>query len=160
MNKTTPTVIKNRHLPLYEYLEILQIEYLSYMIRSKVYPIEQHRNYWKGAMENIKVKIEQISERNSLCNMFTDKNIETVIREKFYINKTPSFQYRNEEFRKKWEYWDNFNYYLKNSEVRVELESETVIGKIVDYTVGFNYIYVNVEGITSKYLITQVYRIL
>lgn len=152
-------ITKNRHLPLYEYLEILQIEYLSYQLRSKVYPIEQHRNYWRGAMEKKKKTILEISDRNKIGNIFNDRQMEEQIREKFYEFGVPNFQYRNEDFRDRWEYWDRFNYYLKGSEVRVESESGTSIGRIVDYTVGHSYIYVMIEGIPTKFSITQVYRI-
>lgn len=151
---------KDRHLPLYEYLNRLQIEYFSYQLRSKIYPIEFHKSFWKSTMEKKKKNIEELSTRNRIGNIFNDGDIERQFKEKFFEFGVPNFQYRDEEFRNRWEKWDKFNYYARGSEVRVETEKETMFGKVVDYEVGNSYLYVMIEGSSLKFSVTQVHRIL
>lgn len=160
MTETTTNPRKTRNLPIYDFLEILQLEYISFKIRRLTYPIPKHKLFWQGIMEAKKKKIEEISSKNKLPNIFNDPYIEEQVESKFYINSTPNFLYRDEDFRKRWEEWDLYNYYAKNQQVSVETDEGSKVGYIVDYKTRDPYIYVNIEGIQNKYSIVKVRRIL
>lgn len=109
---------KSRNIPLTEYYSVLQIEWLSYHIRRKLYRkdfIESYNRICSGKKD----KIDGISKKNCLPSIFTDK----VYRDK-YISQLipdfgiPNFQYKDKETEAKMKRWDIFYYFSKGTSVK------------------------------------------
>lgn len=64
--------MEKRNISALEYLIALQIEFLLYAMRSKIYPYNKDREKFKNIMDYKKSKIEDISKKNHLLNIFTD----------------------------------------------------------------------------------------
>lgn len=62
----------SRNISTLQYFNVLQMEYILYEIRSKIYPYNKDREKFKGVMEFKKKKIFDISIKNSLKNIFSD----------------------------------------------------------------------------------------
>jgi len=125
---------KSRHQSLYDFLQALQLEYVSAELRSKIYTSNSDKRYYKRVMSHKKEKIEDISLRNDLNTIFTDdsvkKEVYALTHTKFGI---PTFVYRNDEDKAKFEESDLLNYFSVGSEVKIQGDDESVeIGIIVD----------------------------
>ena len=135
--ETKRTTTKSRHLSTYEYYEIVQIEYICAILRAKIYPKPQDKEYWNKVATSKKVVIENISERNrQLPSIFTDSDLESALQRRVYRENTyPIFVYKNEEQKLNQEYLDLCYYYGKGSDVRFldEDSGEYVVGKVKEY---------------------------
>ena len=76
--------MKDRDIPIYDFLEILQKEYFYYEYRTKIYPIKEDRENFKKVMEFKKAKILDISNKNGLNNIFNNEEKLIKIRESFF----------------------------------------------------------------------------
>lgn len=65
-------MIKSRHISFEETLRSLENEYISNLIRSKIYLLSQDIKHYKKVMEIKKEKIESIGKRKGLKTMFND----------------------------------------------------------------------------------------
>lgn len=103
---------------LLEYLEILQLEYFSYLFRSKIYELP---HYIKMAQDIAKLKEEKIKSigfRSGENNIFTNKDIYYCFYKNMFLNDKglPNFKYPLEkEIAMK--YWDKVYTFKKDSEV-------------------------------------------
>lgn len=121
----------SRNIPLTELYSQLQLEYLSYFLRSKIYCKDFAENY-KNVCQVKKEKIEKMSSRNFLPSIFND----TVTRERYlekFLNKTgtPEFTYRDEVIRFKMERWDRNYYFCKGTSVKLTVDSYTILGVVL-----------------------------
>lgn len=113
---------------------------------------------------NAKAKhIRDISERNSLPNIFNDDIVREKYKSKVYpISGFPNFHYgsmrsdQREEFVEK----DRNYYYKSGSEVRVDTESGPTIGKILRTIFESEKVVVAIEGEESTHCISNITRIL
>jgi len=125
---------KSRDLSNYQFLEILQTEWLVADLRAKIYFRHKDKEYWKKVKEGKRVKIEDISERNNLPSIFTDEGLRKDFEKKVYnLTSIPNFIYRNEEDRQEQEYYDLMYYFNKNSDVRIDFFGEIKVGKVLEY---------------------------
>jgi len=123
---------KSRHLSYYEYLQKLQLEYIVAELRKKIYPSLKDKKYYLKLMESKKNTIEDICERNSLQNIFSDKKIKKEKYSKIYnIISYPNFLYRDKEEQLKFEQKDKAYYYMKDTDFKVSINSEDRVGKLV-----------------------------
>lgn len=124
---------KSRKISFMEYFENLQREYIVSELRSKIYPNEKDKKYYiEREMAGKRLKIEDISYRNNLENIFSSP----FMKRKFYAEIYPStglpnFIYRDESDRKKREKLDIYNYFSKNTLVTVIYNECCLKGKIV-----------------------------
>lgn len=125
---------KSRHQSLYEYLECLQLEYITCELRKKVYFKRKDKSYYSKTMDRKKIKIEDIAERNHLPTIFNDDKIKEGMYSLVYKEHGyPEFIYNSEEDKVEFLEKDKENYYLKGSEVRVLMEDGYVeVGTIED----------------------------
>lgn len=161
-NKATNTP-KSRHLPILEYYEILQMEYLNAELRKKIYSRLKDKNYWAKVMDGKKETIIKLAEKNSLPSIFSDDTMLREFQKKLYKDiGAPNFIYKDEKNRQEQEYWDLIYYFAKSSDVRVEVNGEMKTGKITKEFIpykDFN-VTVTIEGEEKTYSISIVTRIL
>lgn len=76
--------MKSRNISILEFLENLQLEYLLYELRSKIYPKKEDKIKYKKIMQFKEDKIFDICSKNNLRNIFNDGEILNEIESKFY----------------------------------------------------------------------------
>lgn len=128
---------KSRHQTLNEFFEILQQEFIICELRAKIYPLEKHKEYWRGLMLKKKEKIIDIAKKNSLFSIFDDDRIKLDYDRKIIPEiGFPNFIYKDDAQRLLQEKWDIHNYYLPGTEVKVydkdSLKMRNGVIKIVD----------------------------
>lgn len=75
---------KSRDISILDFLENLQLEYLLYELRSKIYPKKDDKQKYKEIMQFKEDKIFDICSKNNLRNIFNDGEILQEIESKFY----------------------------------------------------------------------------
>ena len=145
-------VSKTRNLPLSDFFEKLQEEYIVAELRKKIYPKARDKEFYGKVMEFKKEKIKDIVLRNCLPSIFTSE----VLRQRCYHNiyknsGFPNFIYKDEYERDQLEIFDRINYYEINTDIKIDVAGEVDIkfGRIVD--VDFNLKKVLVEEKSKKY---------
>lgn len=74
----------NRNLSILDYLKQLQLEYLLYELRLKIYPKSDDKRKFKEIIDYKENKILDICKKNSLDNMFNNGEILKEIESEFY----------------------------------------------------------------------------
>lgn len=121
---------KSRDISLVDLYSNLQLEYISYFVRSKIYCKDHTENYKKVCKQKFE-KIDIISRKNNLISIFND--VETKLK---YINKflnatgEPNFTYKDDEIRQKMSKWDNFYFFNKGTSVKFVINGEVKLGVI------------------------------
>ena len=120
-----------RNIAIIEYLERLQLEYFVSELRSKIYPRVRDKKYYRRVMDGKREKIEDISEKNGIPNIFNSKKIQKQFRSNVYLPEgLPCFHYFNEEKRRGLEEPDFSNYYQIGSDVKIKTAEGIELGKI------------------------------
>jgi len=157
---------KTRDLPMVDYLEILQKEYVVMEIRAKIYPTSKDKTYYKGIMSHKRAKIEDISKRNSIPSIFNDTGMKNYIDEKIInVRGIPNFIYRDKMAKDKYEQRDVAAYFHPGADVKVytsDKDSDFKFGKIESYEPGSNHVLVVLRGESTSNMkhVDQVTRIL
>jgi hypothetical protein len=79
MNAESP-----RNISILEYFKILQLEYLLYELRTKIYPFKRDKEKYKKVVDFKIDKINNIAEKNSLTTIFDDDEKRKSIEKEFY----------------------------------------------------------------------------
>lgn len=151
---------KNRHLPLYNFFEALQLEFLVADLRFKIFPRPKDKEYWKKVKENKKSKIEDIAVRNGLDTIFSNPERWTKKQAELFPNgEKPAFAYRDLSQQQELGYWDEYYYFKIGEYVRVM--NEDIIGKITSFKPFDTYLLVtDDDGNEFKVETNQVRRII
>jgi hypothetical protein len=121
---------KNRDIPLSEFYYNLQIEYLSYFLRSKIYCKPFSENYFK-ICEAKKEKIERISVKNNLPSIFNSDFSKNKFLERFMVEwGPPNFAYKDEEIQFKMQCWDRHYFFSKGVSVKFILDGKVLTASI------------------------------
>lgn len=148
------------NLSTLQYLEKLNTEWWINNFRRKIYPKIKDKEYYKRVCDLKKNRIIEISERNSITNMFEDTVKMEAINARFKVEGgIPLFEGLTN--------LDLINYYLPGNDCRVHLGNAggkpiIFFGKIKNFYKESNSVQVLIEGdLTSKtFLINKVSRIL
>jgi hypothetical protein len=158
---------KDRDIPITEYLDVLQKEFLVAEIRHKIYSKINDKQFWEKVMKGKKRKIEDICFRNKIDNIFTsDEEKRRMYSVVYNEHGLPNFNYKDDVQRfgngeyPGLEQTDIENYYSFDSEVRVDVNGKRVFGKITGYTENRELILVESESIEVQYERELVTRIL
>lgn len=117
MNGNNKVRSKSRNLSTGEYFEIVQKEYIVAMLRSKIYPSPNDKQYWKRVMDYKKQRIDEIAERNGLKSIFNDEETRKAVNSVMYNeHNVPIFM--NDQ--------DKRNYYMSGSEFQYNGELWTL----------------------------------
>lgn len=123
---------KDRDIPITDFYTNLQLEYLSYYMRGKVYKRSEDLKKFADICEKKREKIEGLSRKNCLPNIFNNE----LYRER-YINLfigefgLPQFQYRDDYQRKVKGMWDKKYYFDEGVNVKVNINDLVDVGVIV-----------------------------
>jgi len=124
-------VEKSRNLSLVEFYSLLQLEWISYFVRSKIYK-RDFADYYKKICKDKKEKIFSISRKNCLPNIFEDKNYLQKYLDQFLVDfGIPEFQYKDDKVKNKMSPWDRFYYFDKGVSVKFIRENKIEMGEIV-----------------------------
>lgn len=126
---------KSRNQSLFDFLECLQLEYITAELRSKIYPSSNDKKYYRKVMRYKREKIEDIAQRNDLPTIFSSKDgkANEMYKQVYAKFGVPSFQYKDTADREKFEYNDLINYFIVDAEVKVLREDGDVdVAIIVD----------------------------
>ena len=75
---------KDRHISILEYFNRLQLEFLLYELRSKIYPSSEDKIKFKRVLQFKKDKIEDISKKNMLISIFDDENLKRQMTDELF----------------------------------------------------------------------------
>lgn len=107
----------SRDIPLAELYSALQMEFIAYFVRSKIYRKDFADNYIK-VCDQKRVKVDNISARNSLPSIFTNSDIKEKYIKKFIgLSGTPAFTYKDSDIKYKMERWDRFYYFCPGTSI-------------------------------------------
>lgn len=129
--------LKSRDIPVNDLFYYLQLEWISYNIRSKIYERGIDIKRFTDICKMKKEKIDMFSLRNSVPSIFSKKERMEKYLNEFYSNEntTPKFQYtpKNKESLSKWDK----NYFYKaglfvyfNGELVQILTNDTLNNKV------------------------------
>lgn len=123
---------KDRNIPITDFYTNLQLEYLSYYMRGKVYKRPEDLKKFADICEKKREKIEGLSRKNCLPNIFNNE----LYRER-YINLfigefgLPQFQYRDDYQRKVKGMWDRKYYFGEGVNVKVNINDLVDVGVVM-----------------------------
>lgn len=123
---------KDRDIPITDFYTNLQLEYLSYYMRGKVYKRPEDLKKFADICEKKREKIEGLSRKNCLPNIFNNE----LYRER-YINLfigefgLPQFQYRDDYQRKVKGMWDRKYYFGEGVNVKVNINDLVDVGVVM-----------------------------
>jgi len=125
---------KSRNQSLFDFLQCLQLEYITAEIRSKILSSNSDKRYYRKVMGYKKEKIQDIALRNGLPTIFSDNSTKQEMYSKVHTNSgCPNFVYRDEEEKQTYHYRDITNYFCVGAEVSIEDEDGKVsVGVIQD----------------------------
>lgn len=131
---------KSRSIPLMDYYEILQFEFLSYYFRYMLYERDIDRKKYFEFCKKKMATIENFERRSCFPSIFKNKEYFDKKFKKF-LNETglPNFTYRDEYQKTHLGYWDKI-YYFNIGNLVIYRDSEWIIkenlchfGKDVDF---------------------------
>ena len=123
---------KDRDIPITDFYTNLQLEYLSYYMRGKIYKRPEDLKKFADICEKKREKIEGLSRKNCLPNIFNNE----LYRER-YINLfigefgLPQFQYRDDYQRKVKGMWDRKYYFGEGVNVKVNINDLVDVGVVM-----------------------------
>jgi hypothetical protein len=155
-------VKKSRHLPILDFYENLQVEFIQADLRHKIYPKLKDKAYWGRVKEGKRATIEKLAEKNMLPSIFTDESMLRQFEKRVYRDVSyPLFTYRDENHKMEQEYYDLKYYYNQGADVRIDIDGEVFTGKITKEYIPFNQqLSITVKGKEEKYALKFVTRIL
>lgn len=124
---------RSRKLTIYEFFEILQIEFIVAELRVKIYERHSDKEYWRKVMEGKRKTIEDIAQRNGLPTIFSDDDMKRDFEYRVYKDNIPKFYYRSEEHRLRQEFNDLSYYFKAGVEVRIDLGGDVQVGTVKNY---------------------------
>lgn len=118
---------KSRSIPLQEYISRLQLEYLSYFIRSKIFEQPFNEKYSEFCKKK-KETIEGFSLKNGRPCIFNDDNIRNKYIKEFFGDGfgLPLFQYRDEYQKQNIGFYDKKYYFPEGIIVMYNNEEYTI----------------------------------
>jgi len=139
--------LKSRDLPILDYFNILQREYLVSMLRAKIYQ-EPWRGRYSQIAEQKREKIDDIATRNTLPSIFDDTQVKREMYKQVYTKGYPNFIYRDSKDENKRSKYDFYSYYSPQSDVIVDHDKskDLLIGKVVSANFDAKTVTVEIEG--------------
>lgn len=138
---------KSRNLSIFEFFEILQLEYMTAELRKRIYPKPADKRYYTKVMSFKKDKIADIASRNTLPSIFNSVEEKRNLYRKFYNEKgLPNFVYRNDQDEEKFAPQDREHYYSQGAEVKVHTDEGIIVGEIYEVNFSKSIIFVKPRG--------------
>lgn len=115
----------SRKLPINEFLKVLQLEYLSYVLRSKIYERPEFIKMSEEIAKKKREKIENLAKKFRLLSIFDSREAFMLFLNQDFLQEfgLPKIQYgTNIERNKSVSYWDK--YYILKEGRRVSFKNE------------------------------------
>lgn len=122
----------NRNLSILDYLKQLQLEYLLYELRIKIYPKSSDKKKFKEILDYKENKIIDICKKNNLHNMFNNGEILKEIENDFYdqFNNPQNLSKRDKYFY----FWIGSDFSFKGRGVKlVSYDLQSLTCRVRDY---------------------------
>lgn len=125
---------KSRKLGIYEFFEILQIEWIVADLRLRLYPKEKDKAYWKKVRDGKRKTIDEIADKNKLPTMFNDSSLKADMESRVFRESSfPDFHYKDANNEMSQSVYDLMYYYSKDADVRCTVLGETKVGKVKSF---------------------------
>jgi hypothetical protein len=142
----TSLLPKTRIIPIGDFYERLQLEYLCYKFRELIYQRPFDKKKFIDICLKKKEKIDQIALENCLPTIFNHTGQQEKYLKRFFREKgLPAFCYRDEYQARVKGYWDVFYYFVNGSSVRFVEKSEVEIGKVKECIVKENKVLIEMD---------------
>lgn len=113
---------KTRQISNYEFFEILQYEFLSYFLRSKIYERDCDISFFTETCNKKREKIQKLCIANCTKTIFSCPDKKKKYIENFLNNGgLPNFQYRDDYQKRIKGYWDKIFYTKYKSIINEQL---------------------------------------
>lgn len=139
--------MKDRNISIADYLSRLQIEYIIYELRSKIYPAAEDKEKFKEVMGLKRMKIEDISEKNNLQTIFTSTLIKNNLMNSLFEDK-----FVPDDFHGK----DKYFYLYKNT----DFSYKGNIVKLISYDLHYETAIIATNGKQTEVNLVEIRRIL
>ncbi len=131
-------MIKDRDQTVSQFLDSLQQEYFISEIRSKIYPKEKDKRYYKKLMKYKREKIEKIQSMHSLLTIFNSEELRNEYIHCIYPDVgLPKFDMNEQDIR---------NYFSNGSLVKINENGTIKTGIIMSSDLKNNIIAVKLRG--------------
>ena len=120
---------KSRSIPLQEYISILQLEYLSYKVRSQIFD-KPFSDKYKEFCDKKKETIESFSLKQGRKCIFNDQHMFDKYTEEFFGDGhgIPDFKYRDDYQRDNIGFYD-IKYYFSEGTVVIYQDEEWAVSR-------------------------------
>ena len=136
-----------RHLSTYQYLQILQLEYIVTELRKKIYVKRKDKDFYKRVLEGKRKKIKDICLRNSLPSIFIEDDAKSKCYGEVYRPfGYPEFHYKNDEQIQEFKAKDFYYYYYKGADFKVKDEEQTLVGTLISVDEEAEVAYIKLKG--------------
>ena len=140
-------ISKTRNLSTYDYLQILQVEYIVAELRKKVYVKKKDKDFYKRVLDGKEKKIKDICLRNSLPSIFEDSRVKSECYSHVYPTVGyPDFHYKNDEQVQEFKAKDFYYYFYKGADFRLIEEGVTKVGTLVSVDEENQIAYIKLKG--------------
>lgn len=152
----------SRKLPINEFLKVLQLEYLSYVLRSLIYERPEFIKMSEEIAKKKKEKIENLAKKFRLLSIFDSQEAFALFLNKEFLQEfgLPKIQYGTDvERNKSVSYWDKYYVFREGKKVAYKDKictiltnnptEETVSIKYKGEYLVLPYTYVNLTELSS-----------
>lgn len=109
---------KSRNIPLMDYYDILQFEFLSYYLRYITYDRDIDKQKYFEFCKKKKSTIQNLSRRNCFPSIFDNKEFKLKKLNKFFnVSGMPNFLYRDDHQKQHLGFWDKIYYFKQETDV-------------------------------------------
>lgn len=135
--------MKSRDIPVNDLFSNLQLEWISYYLREKIYNRESDKQKFRDICRMKKEKIDAFERRNCIPSIFSSKpKMKKYITEKFLNqNGLPNFQYTPQNQESLY-FWDCIHFFPRD----IEIVIDGTVFKVVNNTPTKKQIEVRKEG--------------
>lgn len=138
---------KTRHLSTYNYLQVLQLEYIVAELRRKIYVKKKDKDFYSRVLVGKEKKIRDICLRNSLPSLFTSDEEKSNYYGQVYSKfGYPDFCYRNDEQVQEHKAKDFYYYFYKDSDFKVNEEGNIKIGTLISVDEESGVVHIKLKG--------------
>ena len=151
---------KTREIPIGDFYERLQLEYLSYRFRALIYQRPFDKKKFTDICQKKKEKIDQIALENCLPTIFNHAGQQEKYLKRFFRDSgLPAFCYRDEYQEKVKGFYDVVYYFVVGSSVRFLEGKEVMIGRVQECMIPERKIIIETETGEVERDFNQVTRI-
>ena len=152
---------KDRDIPFSDWLQIMQLEYISYRLRAKLYRHHKDIKKFNDIAEKKKPTILKVTEDNHLPSIFDSLEIREHLLSKFFNEYgLPNFRYRDEYQRNHptgRNRWDRCYYFSPGTSVKVITDNGIVTGIIDGYDWKNDIVMVNQSMSVPSINVTRIF---